>query len=520
MALKYSFCWSQALTIVRISFAEDLRPVTSSRGKKINPLWNLIIGVALVGAVFSISEKSVGSYNNYLLLLFFSVFSLVAFNILPNTNEVRQKFIEIFHSKPISDKTFLVSRSLLILSFTFLISTCFSFFPLIAIKLNHEVSLLHIIAMYLSILLGSFSLSIIWQGVVLQLLRWLQLSVIRQFSALITVSVSLLVTVLCSGLIPVFKNADLTQSLLLKLIPSTWFASFFIYETGNDFWLLRICGIVMLLIAVVCCLIQPNKLNSDVKEKLTTLEETKTTLPLSVILLDASRKFPLINKIIPDPIAHLSKIMLTVSGRDGADKLKLMASRYILLLSFAVTFIFGSDLSLQFVLLQLGVTDILSGLNNFQYSADARASWLYIASPISKKELIKSIWISLFFKHVLLVMLLISTASLMHSASYTTVFNLLYFLLNIRLLFSLIFYIRPFYPQSNEHSTFPSSSFINSVLVAMGFCTYLLLSTLVLSYAGNYRVMFSFIHLFLIMLLDMSINKLSSGKLDAMEGLT
>src|ERR1051326_3448350 len=95
--------WQQLRTLLWIYYVMSFRSsIDASTGKVKDRPAKLFLSLTFLSLFFLNNAHIMSDMPSYQLLLFFTAFGITTSSLLPNTHEVRQRFVEILHTKPIS----------------------------------------------------------------------------------------------------------------------------------------------------------------------------------------------------------------------------------------------------------------------------------------------------------------------------------------------------------------------------------------------------------------------------------
>src|SRR5262249_1514479 len=171
--------WGQVRAINNLTLKQAFRPKTLATGKQTNPLRQIITVMLILSSSFSLGARSAADSETFLILLFSTVFGIIALNILPDALESRQRQVETLIPKPISPRTLTAARTINLLLITGLLSGLFSIIPLASAVLSSRISFKVAPLVLIELFAGSFAVSELWLVVLMLASKWFSLERLR-----------------------------------------------------------------------------------------------------------------------------------------------------------------------------------------------------------------------------------------------------------------------------------------------------------------------------------------------------
>jgi hypothetical protein len=435
---------------------QGLRPAPGGSGRTVNPLKQMITSMALMGVVFSANVRLCADAGTFLILLFTTGFMMVALAIMPDTYDVRQRNMELLHSKPISHRTHATASTSVLFFYAFLIAACFSFAPLIATRITFGSSLWLIAGTFLMLHLGTFAFVVLWLMLILFASMFLSLDRLRSMAQLLLI-VAYLGTLVASGALffareEVEPIVSLTSNSAVRFLPSAWFATFL--TSGFDPpAILQRMGVVILvgLAILVSFKLDLRKSYPNLIEKLTQQSARPARRPLSVRLLSIMRRTPIAGRrLIPDQAFATASLILTAGQREEASRMRTLGPTLMLIVSFVAALVLSSGLVPSLLVTFYGFMLVVDGSTTVKSSSHSSASWLFHAIPIDPAQLIKGVRIVILLRYFALAGVLGSVCLFLnHPPLLATVLSLGY-LAEASLLITLQLGAFPTIPLSQE----------------------------------------------------------------------
>ncbi|HMZ78646.1 MAG TPA: hypothetical protein PLL06_03015, partial [Acidobacteriota bacterium] len=302
---------TQLRAIVTMNLKQALRPgkdpVTGSVG---NPIRQIVLSMGAFGALFAFNADRFADLPSYLIMLFASTFLIASLNIAPDPYDVRQRNLETFHSKAITQKTLLMARIVVLFIIVNFIAISYALIPLAVSVFYLDCPVVLAVCALILLLIGCFSLVVYWLVVLMVAAQFIGLDRVRQMSQ----GLFLLVLLGIIGISFDFfgfnqhpfsqspEQVSLIDSAWVKFLPSTWFVDALVGDLSlvanieRTVMLATVCGAIGILW----------RLDTDgyfprLVEKLSEPASQPTSRPLSVKLLNLYRLIPPVRRwVIPD----------------------------------------------------------------------------------------------------------------------------------------------------------------------------------------------------------------------------
>lgn len=401
----------QLVALLGLTLRQLLRPgVDRSSGSKGHPLRQIVFSMGLLGLLFTGNVGRLPDLASYLALLFAVAFVFVALAISPETHEVRQRNIEILSSKPIAPATLVAGRAVILLVIAGLISGCFGLAPLLAAWWRLACPLPLVAAEYAMLILGAFTAAMAWLYALLAALRFVSPERLRFVTQSLLVLAILAVTAMSTGL---YSPAGLVRpalaATLIELLPSTWFARFWMADLGFEANAQR-AGVLLLGAATIAAArggferFYPRLTEAAVAEP-----GRPVVRPLTVRLLEAVSRLPLLGGwLLPRASTAVASAILTLTVREEVSRLRVLVPQVVA----ALFFILGlrteqATLPLS-MLAYFGLASVIDGLDVVRQSPSAPASWIFFKTPIEARQVRRGIRVAIMLRFLALPLLLLT----------------------------------------------------------------------------------------------------------------
>jgi hypothetical protein len=451
--------WGQLRAVLRLLLVQGLRRGGDAmQGDRGSPLGQIVFGTGIMGLFFSFNASFCADLESYLIILFLSTFINVSLGILPDTNDVRQRNIDLLHSKPISEKTLLASRAAELFFFACLIATGFSTIPFIAACLFFNCSPALIIGSYLMLLLGNFALVGVWMAAVLALSVRFNPDRVRMVCQITGLVVSMATLLVCTGFLFSGQSISLTSMAMVRALPSSWFATFLIDGFDQSAIFAR-AGVMLTLVGSARVMINSSfgRRYPAVIEKLNSSAERCERSPFSVRLIVKLRGVPLVGKRLVTPQSFgVTMLILTAIHREETSRVRMLAPRLMLAVFIALMVVTGDPSFFSFMIVYSAFMSLFDCLDLSTRSAHATASWVFGALPVSGREILRgfhlAVWVKSYGLHAYVIM---ACYFLLHPAMLALALTALNFILADAVI-SLCVLVAPKLPLSRDPFAFMS----------------------------------------------------------------
>lgn len=493
---------TQLRAIVTMNLKQALRPgkdpVTGSVG---NPIRQIVLSMGAFGLLFAFNADRFADLPSYLIMLFASTFLIASLNIAPDPYDVRQRNLETFHSKAITQKTLLMARIVVLFIIVNFIAVSYALIPLTVSVFYLDCPVVLAVCALILLLIGCFSLVVYWLVVLMVAAQFIGLDRVRQMSQGLFLLVLLGIIGISFDFFGVNEHPfsqspekiSLIDSVWAKFLPSTWFVDALVGDlslaanTERMVMLATVCGAIGILW----------RLDTDgyfprLIEKLSEPASQPTSSPLSVKLLNLYRLIPPVRRwVIPDHTFALASLVLTVTQREEISRIRTLVPRVFMLLFFLAGLSSFRPEARFFGLLMLsyyGFSSVIEGLDIIKQSSHASACWMLQVIPLGGKDILKGLRLTVMVKFFAFpaVLLLIMFYSF-HPFLIATLLAIGFFII-ARVLIPVLLIVQPTYPLSQDQRTAQSlTGFLIGMVViffaALGYGIITLLGSL-LGYFG------------------------------------
>jgi hypothetical protein len=466
--------WQQLRALIELLLKQGFRPsLLAVKGSRSHPLRQLVVGMTLLGIFFIGNAKYCADPDTFFYFLFTVTFGVVSLCILPDTLDARRRNVEVLDSRPVAKRTLLAARTSLLFMLAGIITVCFGLPPLISTRIFFGCSWGMIAELWLLLVLGSFTVVVLWLTGLLMAAQWFNLDRLRTLAqfALIAVNLSVMGSSLLamSGVdgLSKLRPMSLAHRPLLHLLPSVWFANVALGDSGA--W--AICergGALLLFVFAIylSCGVDLGKRYPRMQERLLSPDESPVRSPMAVRLLDWTRLHFPGRWLANDQAAAVARLIMIATQRELTSRISVVVPRLLAVVFFIAAFV-GDEYAIAPVLLMIyGFMALVDGVHIVKGNPQAAASWLLAATPVEPRDVIRGtrlviIWKYFAFPGLLTVIVL--------AASYEPALAailILCFLVEARCVISLLFAIAPAWPLSREQTTTNSwMSLVTSLVI-------------------------------------------------------
>jgi hypothetical protein len=443
----------QLRTLVWLGLKQSLGPGTdASTGSKGNPLLQVVLSMNLIGVVLAMNVSRSADLPSFLVLVFAAAFVIVVLAVNPDAEEVQQRRQEIVGSKPIAPRTLVAARAIVLLVIAGLVALCLGLVPIAVALARFRYSWPRAGATYLSLALGSASAAILWLAALMVSARWVSLERIRKTSQLLLVVVMTAVTVLSLGWIP-GTNGTFSVSARpgLLLLPSSWFATLWLPEPLPSPFPPAAAALALMMGAVlvgargVIDRHYPNFADQGA------VAVKRPPRSLMAPLLGLTARLPLLGSLLlPPPVQAIATAVVTAAQREDVSRAKVLGPQALAVVAFAVG-LSGAQLSATLTMLvYLGFSAVIDGLQVIRQSSHPAASWVFHGAPVSGRELVRGVTLALSLRFLAVPAVLLAILLLRSYPPPLAAVSAVGYLGAARLLVPLGLLLRPAYPLSQE----------------------------------------------------------------------
>ena len=516
--------WVQLKALVRLYLQQGFRAAPGGEKKAPNPLKQVVTSMCFMGIVFALNARLCSDPGTFLILLFTSNFLTVALAIMPDTYELRQRNLELLHSKPISNRTHAAASTVVLFCYASIIASCMSLAPFVALKIVFDVPISVVVGTFLILNIGVFSIVVLWLLFVVLAASVLSVDRMRAFAQFMLV-IAYLGTLIGSGAL--YFSTDrtgpllsLTDDSLVRVLPSTWFATFLTGGLDDAANLQRAGAILVTAVAMfVAFKLDLRKSYPQLIEKLGQQTDRPARQPLSVKAMKAIRLLPGIgHRLISDQTFATATIALTTSQREEASRLKTIGPTALLLATFVAVIIWGDHSVPALLVTFYGFMLVVDGLNTLKTSSHSSASWIFNTVPLKPHELLKAVRLAILLRFFSLAGIL-GTVSMFitHPPAVAAVLSAAY-LAQAAFLVTLNILVQPAIPLSQEtvRASNVSGFGITTVVQFVSAAGYFLITTLV-GFFGNIALVAGVVGLVFLMLINHFCAKWAGSRLSELE---
>lgn len=458
---------SQLRALVRLSLKQGLgRGVDPNTGSKGNPMLQVLFSMTALGAMLSTNASRAADLPSFLVVVFATVFVIVLLAINPDAQDVQERRLEILGSKPIAPRTFLSARALLLLALSSLLAGCLGLAPLVMALVRFPFAWPRAAATYLMLVLGSFTVAVLWLAAVMVGLRWLSVDRVRKTSQFLLLVAILGVSAASVGWIPVhlpggkFSISTWPQALLP---PSSWFALFWLDDPLPGALSRRAGAILLLGTAVLVALGGVlSRYYADFAEQ-SVAKGGRSPRSALVWALERITRLPGAGRhVLPPPVLAVAAAVLTTTRREDVSRAKTLAPQVLALVAFAVAWTGAEPLVMLTMLTYLGFSAVVEGLQVTRQSSHPAAGWIFWAAPVDPRHVVRGLTLALTLRFLVLPAVLLALILFrLHPPALAGVLSLAY-VLSARLLIPLGLALWPALPLSHDQRS--AQSFFGFVL--------------------------------------------------------
>ena len=383
--------------LLRLLLGEGLRAgVDRSSGVRGHPLRQLAFSMLLMGAFFSPNVLQSPDWARALVVLYLGTTMLVLMAVVPETQEVRDRHVEIMGSKPIARRTAFAARAILLAVLAALLSSSFGAFPLLAAALRFGAPLPRVAAAALGLVSNAFAAAVAAFVLVSVALRFWPPERVRRFSQtgltlfLLGVTFSSLLGAprLLSG-----ERVDRFAALggLLEWLPSTWMAR--LVAGGGPAPLLSSLGAVLMVAAAVVL-----GLGHGLERLLPSFIETvpppppQVARPLTARLLKRLAGLPLLRTFWLTPeAAAVAEVMIRSARAEDLTRVRNVTNLALALGAFALVAAGLPEIVASTMLLYLLVAGSVEATRLVRQSTSPEAAWIFRKAPLRGRDVLRAI---------------------------------------------------------------------------------------------------------------------------------
>jgi hypothetical protein len=477
--------WQQLRAVVDLNLKQGFRAaVNPTTGKRAHPLRQVIVSMGLVGLFFSSGARRCEDLQTFLAFLFSASFAIAALSVLPDSLDGRRRNFELLVSKPISSATLLAARAVNLLIIATLITGSFSVAPLISAIWIFGSSWILAGALFLLLIIGSFSVVAISLTTMVVAAQWFNIDRLKTLAQFLLVAINLSLMgssfLLSSDLVTGSESTRVSLAYIpeVKLVPSVWFADFLVSDFGITANLERAGALVVVAFSLLIGIrLDLGKRYPKLIDRLLESDERPATTLRTVGLLEAVGRMPLAGHLlVPAQPLAIATLILTLTQREVMSRLKILAPRAILIALFVASLYLGDRYFSPMLIASYGFMALMSGFELIKETSQPAACWPLLAAPVDARQIIKGMRLVVTLKYVALPAALVSIALFLTSPPLLAGLLALCYLVEARCVTSAMILFSPTLPLSRDHATTPpfiglGASLVVTVVTSIGYIT-------------------------------------------------
>jgi hypothetical protein len=388
----------QLRAMLGLLLGQGFRPgLDRSSGVKGDPRRQLLLSMGLMGVFFTPHLWRATDLSAGLVLLYAGVTVLVLLAIVPETQEARERHVEILGSKPLARRTVFAARGAMLAVLGTVIAAAFGLVPLVAAKLRFGASWARLSVAYLGLVLSAFVAAVAALVLVTLALRVWSPDRVRRVSQnslvflMLGLWVSSLLTVpqLFSGGLLRYRFAGAGGA--LEWLPSTWMAR--LAAGGSPHPMLHAAGTVAMVGAAVVL-----GLGGGLERFLPSFVETvpspepRSRDPLGCRVLRLLARAPVLrDRWLTAPAAAVAETAIRSARAEDLTRVRSTTQHVMGLGVFVLAFTGDFSLVAHSLLLFLAVGGAIEAARLVRQSTSPEASWLFRAAPLRGADLLHGI---------------------------------------------------------------------------------------------------------------------------------
>jgi hypothetical protein len=446
-------------TLLRVSLTMAFRPLVDSAGRiRGRPLRTIALSYAIYGVLFALNIDLFADRRSFIIALLSAVLAISMIAILPDTAEALQRRTEIIGSKPITAMTAAVAGSIQILVISSLIVSMLVIPGLVQAVRHLDLRLPGALALMAIAILAAHALSMAYLGLLSLLTRWLRFERLR-----VAAQILLTTTMVAASLIAMIPRALLVAQPLGKIsfedlgwvvraFPPAWLADFVLDGSSRAAWLER--GLVLagiLLAHAAYARLATDEAGARLHEHLLQPAAAKGRAPWTVAFLRAIRAG---RWLFDRRSLAITTLILTESSREDGARARLVPLRLTLVV------LLGLDLMARGAPLPglptsiLGVLLVIEGIRAAKQSSHPVASWILSSAPISPRQVVSAIRVSVLLGYFSFPLALSTIAYFAHASTPLALSLTASSALEAHAAVSIVFGIDPAWPLSVEQQRY------------------------------------------------------------------
>jgi hypothetical protein len=463
----------QLAALVWLHLTLVFRPVIDTSTGKVRqrPFFTQVVSNGMIAGMFTLNISGF-DLRSYLILTFTAALSMAAFAVLPDTLEVARNRLEVLYSKPVGPNTFMAARAASIGSLAGFIATAFAWIPLVAARGLFDLSWLLIVGLYFVLIVGAFSASTAWLSLLQFSSRWLSVERMRRISLALLMIVMLASNVLTIVAREALRGAPpLHSSIVVRMLPSAWFAELLVadFEPIANAQRLGVLFVLMfsgsLFFGLDRSLRQPRWI-----EGLLSPEATPERPSRRVLIIEA------LAPLFGTAMTGVAALVFLAGNRDDETRFRLLAMQA----SFVLLTVFFALAAPPLLAVSgaVGFLLLIEALRLAQQSAHAQATWILFAAPVVGRDLLGGLWLAVFIKDFVLVLLAVGVVFFSHHPPELALVLTLGYLALGHLMAALWCTFHPVVPLAAEHSvSFAVTLILSQVIAAIAALAYAFIIT-------------------------------------------
>jgi hypothetical protein len=442
--------------LIRLLLGQGLRGgVDPSTGVRGNPLRQLMFSMSILGLTFTPNAWRCTDLPAYLVLLFAAVLTMVLLAIVPETQEVRERHVEILGSKPIARRTLFAARGAMLAVLASLIATAFSLIPLTAGGLRFSAPWPRLLLIYACLVAGAFVSAVTGLLLVTLGLRLWPPERVRRLSQTTLVLFLVGMTVVSILATPMLTSryaagATFSAGGALELLPSTWFVRLAV--GGGPHPVAAGAGALMLLaLAIVLGLgYGLDRLLPSFAES-APVPMAHATSPLACRFLRTLRRAPILGRLcLPAASGSIAEAIVLSARREEVSRTRDLGSHLMAAVFFVLSFSVVPPLVAGSLFLYLAIAAAIEGARAARQSSTPAASWIFVATPLRPSEIVRGIEAAVFLRSAALPLLLLFVLTLRQHPPALAVLLAVGYLASVRVALTAMVAVDPGPPLSRE----------------------------------------------------------------------
>ncbi len=354
--------------------------------------------MSLFGAVFAQNAWRCADHASYVLLLFTGALALVTFTVLPETQEARQRNLDVLACRPIPARTFLMARALSLGAMASLVGGTFGVVALAGGALRFPDARWAIPPLLLALLVQGFVVATLWVMFILFLVGRVSVTRVRQVSQTAFLLFVVASSLLSTGWLMGSARFDRAAHPWASWLPSSWFGRLLLSGGGQPALAERAAAIGLLLLALGAAF------SSTLARRLGQQLELQAEAHADAVrrswtawLLETLASRPWSRRLLGEPSAALAVAIIRSGQREEVSRLRTLGLRVLAVVLFGMGLAVGRGFALG-TLAYLVFSATLDALEAARQSADAPASWLVWKTPLRGAQVLRALELSVLLR--------------------------------------------------------------------------------------------------------------------------